>query len=705
MAVFLSTVVTAFVVWSSHDQSRRSAIRSLETSAYLLEKSVTSALEVVNISLQRIYADALSISNLSPENQHTRLQEIIVRNLRASPYIGRITIIDAKNIILADSASPKNTGQILAITDYKLHAHASVKNELLIGHVQKSRSPLWREGIPPQHLKTNEVPIIPILLLKKPASVPKWRIIAEIKASWFLDLLRTVHIRYVDNAAILCTDDVTSADSIILSTSQDPLRSLAPSKKLSSQSQKRISIHKTSERYPFSIQLMTTNRALDTSWLRNNHSFLLVACLIPFGLGIVFTFLLLDSKNRTLLNKKDTLWSHALEQAPFAFMITDASGHIIYINKRFSTLFGYSLGETKGKNPRFLKSNLLNEKTYKHLWETLVAGHEWEGGLINKTKDGDLKWVNTKITPLCNPVGPVTHYICVHIEDTFHKVNHDETTQALTRLNQDRQASESFLTSLSYDLTASLKSTANALSFFRSHHVPDLSPAATLHFTDILNGIRRAQALTDDLVTCYQDPHTATETAPVDVNDILHKIERKLSKEQPTKILRITHSPLPKIFACQHEIVKVFEYLIRNAAQVYSPLFSCNISVSAHQENLFWRFRIASSVNGATLHLQREATLFHKASFATVNNLPSEVTELNVCKKIIGTYGGTIWVEREIGELEYRIFFTFPRNAVQKNKDNSQDRKAPGSCCSDMNITMSSNSCPSETARPQKQVS
>ena len=93
--------------------------------------------------------------------------------------------------------------------------------------------------------------------------------------------------------------------------------------------------------------------------------------------------------------------------------------------------------------------------------------------------------------------------------------------------------------------------------------------------------------------------------------------------------------------------------------------FFCKISISARKEKTFWLFRIASTVSGAMQHLQHEAALFHRASFARENGFHSEVTELNVCKKIIAAYGGTIWIEREIGELEYRIFFTLPCHIEQ----------------------------------------
>ena len=247
----------------------------------------------------------------------------------------------------------------------------------------------------------------------------------------------------------------------------------------------------------------------------------------------------------------------------------------------------------------------------------------------------------------------MTHYICIHTEETFQKTSRDETTQALTQLDRNQRTLERFLAVLCHDLATSLRSAADAVSFFKSHYATDLPQAAASHFADILDSIRQAQSLTDDLVMYYQVPHEIKGTKSVDLNVVLQAIRRKFRKKQSTKAFCLTYSPLPTIFARQSEVFKVFEYLIQNVARIYYPFFSCKISVSARKEKTFWLFRIASTVSGTVQHLQREATLFHKASFATANGSQSEITELNVCKKIIATYGGTIWIER--GDRRTRV--------------------------------------------------
>ena len=48
--------------------------------------------------------------------------------------------------------------------------------------------------------------------------------------------------------------------------------------------------------------------------------------------------------------------TQAVEQSPHMVMITDLDGTIVYVNRRFSELTGYSSEEAVGKNPRLLQS-------------------------------------------------------------------------------------------------------------------------------------------------------------------------------------------------------------------------------------------------------------------------------------------------------------------------------------------------------------
>jgi diguanylate cyclase (GGDEF)-like protein/PAS domain S-box-containing protein len=111
----------------------------------------------------------------------------------------------------------------------------------------------------------------------------------------------------------------------------------------------------------------------------------------------------------------------SVEQSPASVVITDLGGRIEYVNPHFSQTTGYSPTEAIGQNPRFLKSNLTPEETYRQLWETLTTGQEWRGEFTNRKKDSSIFYESAIISPVKDTNGTVTHYIGIKEDVTESK--------------------------------------------------------------------------------------------------------------------------------------------------------------------------------------------------------------------------------------------------------------------------------------------
>ncbi len=103
----------------------------------------------------------------------------------------------------------------------------------------------------------------------------------------------------------------------------------------------------------------------------------------------------------------------ALVTAANAIVMTRADGTILWANPAFTKLTGYSAQEAIGRNPRLLKSGRQDAAFYKALWETLLAGHAWQGELVNRRKDGRLYTEEMTITPVRGASGAITHFIAI----------------------------------------------------------------------------------------------------------------------------------------------------------------------------------------------------------------------------------------------------------------------------------------------------
>ncbi len=107
------------------------------------------------------------------------------------------------------------------------------------------------------------------------------------------------------------------------------------------------------------------------------------------------------------------LLNTAVEQSPVSIFITDNSGKIIFVNKKFSETTGYSFQEVKGKSPSVLKSGCHSKDFYDNLWNTIKSGKEWSSEVKNKKKDGKIFWEKEIISPIFDENNQITHYVAV----------------------------------------------------------------------------------------------------------------------------------------------------------------------------------------------------------------------------------------------------------------------------------------------------
>jgi PAS domain S-box-containing protein len=103
----------------------------------------------------------------------------------------------------------------------------------------------------------------------------------------------------------------------------------------------------------------------------------------------------------------------AVEQSPVSIVITDINGNIEYANRKACETTGYTLEELKGNNPRVLKSGKTTDAEYKMLWEAISTGKEWQGVFHNKRKNGELYWESSRIAPILDSRGNITHYLAI----------------------------------------------------------------------------------------------------------------------------------------------------------------------------------------------------------------------------------------------------------------------------------------------------
>lgn len=112
------------------------------------------------------------------------------------------------------------------------------------------------------------------------------------------------------------------------------------------------------------------------------------------------------------------LFAETVAQAPVAISITDAHANIIYVNRHFTDVTGYTSDEAIGRNESMLSDKRTPKAVYETLWATIKARRTWQGTLVNRHKSGSRYLAHVTIQPILNDGGEPTNYIGMHRDIT-----------------------------------------------------------------------------------------------------------------------------------------------------------------------------------------------------------------------------------------------------------------------------------------------
>lgn len=101
--------------------------------------------------------------------------------------------------------------------------------------------------------------------------------------------------------------------------------------------------------------------------------------------------------------------------------ISDTGPSIVYVNKAFTRMTGYSFEEVVGKTPRILQSAKTDRSQLDKIRAALLTWQPVRVELINSRKDGSDFWVELNIVPVADEQGWFTHWISVQRDITEQK--------------------------------------------------------------------------------------------------------------------------------------------------------------------------------------------------------------------------------------------------------------------------------------------
>jgi light-regulated signal transduction histidine kinase (bacteriophytochrome) len=226
-----------------------------------------------------------------------------------------------------------------------------------------------------------------------------------------------------------------------------------------------------------------------------------------------------------------------------------------------------------------------------------------------------------------------------------------ELQQQIKDLQQSNQDLEHFAYVASHDLQAPLRTVEGYLGIIRQElEKENISTDIEEYFQHVTFGVKRLQQLIKDLLE-YSRAGRMVERQRVKTLPMLEIVKYNLRHNVEKADATVTTSGLPEEFQGHRMgITQLFQNLLANAIYFSKEDVPNQIHIEAVDKKVYWQFSFTDQGIGI-------APADHQKIFELFTRLvPREVDDkgtgigLALCKRIVESHGGKIWVESALGQ-------------------------------------------------------
>ena len=254
--------------------------------------------------------------------------------------------------------------------------------------------------------------------------------------------------------------------------------------------------------------------------------------------------------------KNFNLESQALKVVPDSIVVTDKLGKILWANRAFQTLSGYSILELNGRDMfGLIVSAEKAGKALDGIGRTILDGNAWHDQITCRRKDSTSYTEDVMITPVSDEDGSISHLVWVQQDSMMRKMFEEQLLRA-----KKLEGIGQLVSSVVHDYNNILGVILGHGELLRKTLKED--GPARVSLEAILNATRKGTDLARQLLDFGEEG--AVTTRAVDVNKVIKSMEDMFLKTIGEKI-GLDIIPLKDLWLARVDPIHLYEMLINLA--------------------------------------------------------------------------------------------------------------------------------------------
>jgi PAS domain S-box-containing protein len=357
------------------------------------------------------------------------------------------------------------------------------------------------------------------------------------------------------------------------------------------------------------------------------------------------------------LRESEERFRNLADSMPQIVWTANPDGSVDYYNNRVTELEGIS----RNSDGSWKWVPVLHEDDIQptvEAWnKSFNSGEYYEITHRVKTRNGKYKWLLSRAYPIKNSEGGIIKWYGTATDINEQKETEKALELALLELKRSNKELEQFAYTASHDLQEPIRMIRSYAQLLDLKNKKTMNKPSREYLKFIMEGASRMQQLINDLLIYSRVSTTRKYFEDVDcaliLKDVLEDLKFRIQEENAV----IEAGSMPVVKGDRTQLRQLFQNLIQNAVK-----FRCEnnpeIKITSIKDNGSWLFSVTD--NGIGIDPK-----FHERIFVIFQRLnprekyPGTGVGLAICKKIVESHGGRIYVKSEVNKGA-TFYFTIP---------------------------------------------